>query len=169
MSVRNFVFVFTLLVCLAGAAYAQSLADTTTVPLTVDKGFPLQVVLTKNLRFKENESVRAKIVEPVYSFDREVIPAGAEVEGKITGFQEAGKWKRISAMLGGNFTPQREPQITLQTLVLRDGTRIPIETLVVPGTEKTVGLDADKPHSGKDLKNALMSTVKKPGGFKNLL
>ena len=60
--------------------------------------------------------MHARIVEPVYAFDREVIPAGTEVEGRIVGFQKVGKWKRISTMLGGDFTPLREPQITFQAL-----------------------------------------------------
>ena len=112
MFVRKFVFAFALLVSLAGAAYPQALLDTTVIPLTVDQDFPLQVTLTEPLHFKQNESVRARIVEPVYAFDREVIPAGTEVEGRITGFNHVGKWKRLSAMLGGDFTPLREPQIT---------------------------------------------------------
>ena len=105
MFVRKFVFAFALLVSLAGVAYPQALLDTTVIALTVDQDFPLQLTLTEPLHFKQNESVRARIVEPVYAFDREVIPAGTEVEGRITGFQKVGKWKRISTMVGGDFTP----------------------------------------------------------------
>jgi hypothetical protein len=155
-------FVCVLFVCLAGAAFAQSLADAdmVSIPLVVDKGFPLQVLLTEKLRFKESETVHAKLLEPVYSFDREVIPSGTAIEGTITGFQKGGTWKRVSAMLSGNFTPVRDPQIAFHTLVLADGTRIPIETSVVPGTEKVVR--ADKQPAG-EIKNSLVSTIKKPG------
>jgi hypothetical protein len=158
----KFVFLCALLLCLAGGAFAQTLADTdaTVVPLIVEKGVPLQVLLTDKLRFKVNESVHATIAEPVFSFDREVIPAGTKVEGTITGFESAGKWKRISAMLGGDFTPQREPQITFHTLVFADGTRLPIQTSALAGSEKVVG--SDKQHDS-DLKNSFTSSVKKPG------
>ena len=162
MFARKFVFTFALLVSLSGAAYSQALFDTTVIPLTVDKDFPLQVTLTETLHLKQNESVRARIGEPVYSFDREVIPAGTEVEGRITGFKQVGKWNRISGMLGGDFTPIREPLITFHTLVFRDGTRMPIETLVVPGSKRTVGLRSDG--SDKALKSALTSTVKQSAG-----
>jgi len=162
MSARKFVISYALLVCLASAVYAQSLSDTTVVALTVDQGFPLQVTLTQKLRFKENEPVHAKITEPVYAFDREVIPAGTEVVGKITGFQKAGKWKRISSMLGGDFTPVRQPEITFHTLVLPGGTPISIDTFVVRGSDRTVRSDTDKDQSGNDLKNSLTSTVKEP-------
>src|SRR5215471_6384754 len=105
----KFVFLCTLFVCLAGIALAQPLADSQVVPLIVDQGVSLQVRLTEKLHFKENETVRATVVDPVYAFDREVIPAGTQVEGTIRGFEKAGKWKRISSMLGGDFTPVREP------------------------------------------------------------
>src|SRR5262249_58948040 len=136
MFARKFVISCAFLVFLAGAVYAQSLSDPTTVPLIVDQGFPLQVVLTQKLRFNENEPVHATIIEPVYAFDREVIPSGTEVVGRITGFQKAGKWKRISSMLGGDFTPVRQPQIKFHTLVLPGGMPISINTVVVPGGEK---------------------------------
>ena len=138
MFLRKFVCLFTLFAYLGGAAVAQPVSDATVIPLTVEQGFPLQVILTEKVSFKENASVYAKTMEPVFAFDREVIPAGTEVEGEITGFKKAGKWSRISAMLGGDFSPMREPQIAFHTLVLSDGTRISIETSVAPGTVKVV-------------------------------
>ena len=159
MSLHKFVFVCLLLVFPA-ATFSQSIADATVVPLVVEKGFPLQVLLTQKLSFKNNESVYATLIEPVYSFDREVIPAGTEVEGRITGFQKAGKWKRISALLGGDFTSVREPEIEFHALILANGTRIPIQTYVAPGIEKSV--ESDDKH-GHDLENSLTSTSKKSG------
>jgi hypothetical protein len=145
---RRYVFpIFVLVVWLAGAAYAQQSVTPnfrfTIVPLTVEQGFPLQVVLTNKLHFKLHEPVRGRIVEPVYAFDREVIPPGAEVLGSITGFKPGGKFKRLTSMLGGDFTPVREPQITFDTLVLDDGTRIPIETAVGSGVDALVRFNGD--------------------------
>ena len=53
MSRLKFVFVY-VFVCLSGAAFAQP-AAVTNVPLIVDKGFSLQVLLSESLHFKENE------------------------------------------------------------------------------------------------------------------
>src|SRR5688500_17702752 len=92
---RNFVFLFVLLVSLAGPVHAQTTLDLINVPLKVDEGFPLHVVLTEKLRFKVDEPVYARLVEPVYAFDREVVPSGSEVVGRITGFEKIGKWKRV--------------------------------------------------------------------------
>jgi hypothetical protein len=145
---KRVVSVVALLVCLAGSAYAQLAPEPPTirfsiVPLTVDKGFPLQVVLTQKLKFKLHDRVHGKIIEPVYAFDRVVIPAGADVEGTITGFKKGGKWKRVSSLLGGDFTPVRYPLISFDTLVLENGTRIPIETSVEPGTDVLVRFNGD--------------------------
>jgi hypothetical protein len=165
---RKFALVCALFVCLSGALSAQSFSDKTIIPLTVDKGFPLQVQLTEKVQFEKDALVHGVIAEPVYAFDREVIPSGTQVEGKVSGFRRAGTWKRISAMLGGDFTPQREPQITFDTLILPSGDRISIETSVVPGAERVAGSTQEQ--SGRDSRNSLVSTVK-PGKerLKNML
>ena len=99
---------------------AQTLSDAVPTQgrerLIVPEGAPLRVILAEKLRFKKNQPVHGRIVEPVYAFDREVVPAGAEVSGHITGFKNAPRWMRITSMLGGNFTPLREPQLTFDTL-----------------------------------------------------
>jgi hypothetical protein len=71
-------------------------------------------------------------------------------------------------MLAGNFTPQRNPQITFNALVLDDGTRIPIETTVLPGAEKLAGSSSI---SGIDPVNSYAPTIQKPEKhrFKNML
>src|SRR5262245_66165277 len=109
MFLRKFVCFFTLFAYLGSAAVAQPVSDATTVPLTVERGFPLQVILTDKVNFKENALVHAKTMEPVFAFDREVIPAGTVVEGELTGFEKPGGCSRIPAMLGGRCAPLREP------------------------------------------------------------
>jgi hypothetical protein len=119
-----------LVLCSTGAVYAQSSSNPATIPLIVDQGFPIQVIVTEKFRFEKNEPVYAKTVEPVYAFDREVIPSGSQVLGRITGFRGQGKLKRFFRMLGGDFTPARDPQIKFDTLVLSGGKQMPIDTLV---------------------------------------
>jgi hypothetical protein len=132
--------------CALAACWAISLeaqAPTDPVPsqterLVVQEGGPLRVILTDRLRFKMNQPVHARIVEPVYAFDREVLPPGTELSGRITGFRNAPRWIRITTMLGGNFTPLREPELTFDTLMLKDGKSIPIRTKVSAGTDTVV-------------------------------
>jgi hypothetical protein len=158
------------LLCLTGAAFAQSSQDPTIISLSVEKGFPLQVALTAKLDLKMHEPVHGVLVEPVYSFDREVIPSGSKLEGTITALKKPGKWKRISAMLGGDFTSHREPEITFHTLVLPNGSRLPIQTEVGPGANRVVGSD-DKSQPSGDSRNGLIATTKTPAKerLKNLL
>ena len=121
---------------------AQTLSDAVPTQgrerLIVPEGAPLRVILAEKLRFRKNQPVHGRIVEPVYAFDREVVPAGAEVSGRITGFKNAPRWMRITSMLGGNFTPLREPQLTFDTLILNNLKSIPIQTSVTPGSDMVV-------------------------------
>src|SRR3954469_20096769 len=98
MFIRKFLILTALCVFLTGTALAQNadIHGIAIVPLTVDKGFPLKLVLTDKLRAKLNEPVHAKVVEPVYAFDRQVVPAGTEVLGRVTRLEPVGKWKRVS-------------------------------------------------------------------------
>ena len=141
MSIHKPFLIVVLMVCLGGAAQGQMLPF---VPLTVEKGFPLEVTLTEKLRFKLNEPVRGKIVDSVFAFDRVVIPEGSEILGRITGFDQSGPWKRVASALKGDFTPARTPQISFDTLVLADGTRIPIKTAVHFETDAQVRPDVFK-------------------------
>jgi hypothetical protein len=142
-------------VCAVGFAQLES---PTRISLSVDKGFPLQVTLTEKLRYKENETVRATLAEPVFSFDREVIPRGSQLEGTITALSKPGKWARVSGLLSGNFTSPRVPHIMFHTLILDGGKRIPIDTYVIAGMEGVARSDNKKLEGAG---NALASTSKK--------
>ena len=155
MFVRNLLVLSALAVSVAGAAVAQS--RLAVVPLTVDKGFPLEVVLTQRVRAKLNEPVHGKIVDPIYAFDREVIPYRTEVLGKVTGLRPVGKWKRFSSMLGGDFTPLHDPEITFDTLVLPDGKRLATKTSVVSRGNLLVRFN-------KGQSRTFTTTIQQPGG-----
>ena len=153
-------FVLPLLLCLAAAAAAQTQVEApqlrfAIIPLTVDRGVPLQVVVTDKLRLKLNEPVHGRILEPVYAFDRAVIPSGTEILGTVTGFRPVGKWKRVMTMLGGDFTPVRKPDIRFDTLVFEDGSRIAIDTSVDRGSDVLVRYN--------DGVRAIVGAEKQPG------
>jgi hypothetical protein len=159
---RFLFLVFVLFVCIVAVAGAQSLPldmpRFNIVPLTVEKGVPLQVMLTEKLRFKLGEPVHGRIAEPVFAFDREVIPPGTEILGTVTGFKSGGTLKRISALLAADFTPVRDPQITFDTLVLEDGTRIPIDTAVEAGTDTLIRFNGNPNGEAAALKSKIETT-----------
>jgi hypothetical protein len=161
----------------------QSAPAQTAMLLTVEKGFPLRVALSAKLRYKENEPVKAQLLEPVFSFDREVIPSGTEVTGRITGFQRPAKWRRRLAVLSGDFTPLREPEITFDMLVLKEGRQLAIRTAVQAGTDRLVQFgSADNQKKKGKIATAVatakaqitarereaISTVKSPGRMERL-
>ena len=68
-----------------------------TISLNVDAGVPLRVYLTKRLSKRLNEPVHAKLLDPVFAFDREVIPAGTEVLGRVSRLDPTSKMSRATA------------------------------------------------------------------------
>jgi len=125
---------------LLSAFGAQTVEDTRPpdqqrIPLTVSSGVPLRVYLTRRLTKRTDEPVQARTVEPVFAFDREVIPAGAEVLGKVSRLDRVSKMRRFTAILGGDFTPLHQAQVEFTTLILPDGRQIALKTLETPGLD----------------------------------
>ncbi len=162
--------------------WAVRAAAQQTVPLTVESGRPIAVIMTQKLRYKLNEPVHARATEPVFAFDREVIPVGAEVTGRITGFDRPSRWVRAYALMGGNFTPLRQPKIEFESLVLKNGSVLALSTDVTPGTENVVrfadknGTPKTRIQTAKEIarqqvearKRAVIDAVKAPGKMDRL-
>jgi len=72
----------------------------TLIPLSVPTGTPLKVDLDQEVRVqKVGQPVHGKIVEPVYAFDKLVVPAGTEVVGKISAIDRVPKTRRTLAAM----------------------------------------------------------------------
>jgi hypothetical protein len=106
------------------------------IPLTVPAGTPLKVVLDHEIRIQEvGQAVHGKVVEPVYSFDKIVVPAGSEVTGKISSIDGVPKMKRTVAAMNANFSPDRQVHIEFDELVMADGRHVPLHTVVSPASQ----------------------------------
>ena len=142
----------------------------------------MALIMTNKLRFKLSEPVRARITEPVFAFDREVMPSGTEVTGKIIGFDRPSRWTRAFSLMSGNFTPLRQPRIEFDRVLLKDGADLAIDTDVTPGTENVVRFtDKQAPpktrvQTAKELarqqiearKRAVIDAIKGPGKMDKL-
>jgi hypothetical protein len=105
------------------------------IPLTVPLGTPLKVALDQEVRVREaGQSVHGKITEPVYAFDKLVIPAGSEVTGRISEIGDVSKKARTMAAANGNFSPAHQVHIEFDELKLADGSLIPLHTVVTPAS-----------------------------------
>ena len=110
-----------------------------TVTLTVPQGTPLQVALDKETRVrKPGQQIHGRIVEPVYAFDKIVIPVGTEVTGQITNIDSVPGGKRTTAALNADFTPARPTHLEFDQLILPDGKRIAVHTNVTPGSGEPI-------------------------------
>jgi len=106
------------------------------IALVVAAGRPLRVRLNDRVAIEHvGQIVTATVVDPVYAYDRVVIPPGTTVTGHIARLESPSRWSRARAMLGGDFTPRRTPVVQFDTLVLSDGTAMPITTVVGAGRE----------------------------------
>jgi hypothetical protein len=111
--------------------------------------------------------VSAKLLEPVFAFDRVVLPAGAEVEGRVTRLEPAPKMIRAQALLGGDFTPLHKAHVEFTTVLMPDGRRIPIHTLDSIGLGTIAIPGSQKPKKPKKEKPAKTTTPSDPGVLGN--
>jgi hypothetical protein len=99
----------------------------------------MQVALDREIRIqKVGQTLPGRIVEPIYAFDKLVIPVGTEVFGQITRIEPVSTGKRTLAALDANFTPSHAIDVTFTDLILSDGHRIPIRTVVTPGSGQVI-------------------------------
>ncbi|MGP0076741.1 MAG: hypothetical protein ACLPWF_32915 [Bryobacteraceae bacterium] len=114
------------------------------IPLTVPAGVPLRLYLTKRIPKRRDAPVEAKLAEPVYAFDREVIPSGTQAIGHVSRLESVSKWQRARAILGGDFTPLRVAQVDFTSLRLADGREIQLHTFSSAGLNSLLPLRPPK-------------------------
>jgi len=114
-------------------------APSEAVPLAVPKGTAIQIALDREVRVaKVGQPIHGRTVEPIYAFDKLVIPVGAEAIGRITKIEEVSAGKRTLDVLDADFTPARKLNVEFSELVLADGRHIPIHTSVTPGSGQVI-------------------------------
>src|SRR5690349_4170118 len=114
------------------------------VALTVPAGTPLRLYLTHKIPKTAGAPVEARVLEPVYAFDKEVIPAGSVVAGRVSRIQPVSRWQRASAILGGDFTPLRRAFVDFASVKLPDGRRVALRTNQTEGLRSIVPLEPRK-------------------------
>lgn len=108
------------------------------ISLVVPSGAPLRLYLTRRVPKRAGAAVEAKVLDPVFAFDHQVIPPGAVVLGRVTTVHAVPRGQRIRAVLNGDFTPLHSAGIEFTTLVLPDGRRMPMHTSASLGLNSVV-------------------------------
>jgi hypothetical protein len=131
------------LVCVIAAISVTSSArpaeDTTQptptlqVALTIAAGVPLRLYLVKRLRMRIGEPVEARLIDPVYAFDRIVVPGGAELQGHVVKLDPVAKMTRLQAILNGDFSPLHFARVEFTNITLPDGHSMAIHTVDAEG------------------------------------
>jgi hypothetical protein len=119
----------------SASASAQTATDEETprISLNVPSGAPLRLYLTKRVSKRAGAPVEAKLLESIFAFDREVLPAGTVAQGEVSRVQPVSKWQRARAIVNGDFTPLRSAKVEFTTLILPDGSKLSTHTVETMG------------------------------------
>ena len=114
----------------ASFAVAQQPDSAQQIPvhLRVDAGVPLRLYITRRVPYRVGEVVQAQLIDPIWAFDRIVIPAGSKLQGEVVKLDSVPKIVRARAILGGDFTPLKHAEVSFMNLTLPDGHEIAIQT-----------------------------------------
>lgn len=139
-----------------GAPVNSSIATSAeTVALTVPKGTAVQVVLNNEIKIqKVGQPIHGRVAEPIFAFDKLVVPVGSEVSGHIKELTNVSGGRRFLDALDADFTPARRVEVEFDELALSDGRHIPIHTSVTPGSGQVIefvtSAEGEKKKSAKD-------------------
>jgi hypothetical protein len=84
--------------------------------------------------------VTGVLVEPIYAYDRIVVPAGTKIRGHVAGLADPPKLARMQTMLQGDFTPHRRVVLQFDTIVFDDERSMAIDSLArteIPHLKRT--------------------------------
>src|SRR5215831_1687295 len=109
------------------------------IPLTVPAGTPLKIALDEEVRIHHaGQPIHGRTTEPVYVFDKLVIPAGSQVGGKISEVEVVSKTRRTLDALNGDFSPPHRVHVSFDELILPDGRHMAVDTVVSPSSSSAL-------------------------------
>jgi hypothetical protein len=101
--------------------------------MSVGAGTPIKVALDSEVRIrKEGQAIHGKTTEPVYAFDKLLIPMGTVVNGKVSAIEGVPKKTRTLEAMDGNFSPVRSVHVQFDELVMGDGRHVALQTVASP-------------------------------------
>src|ERR1039457_3739510 len=106
------------------------------VPMSVPAGTPIKVALDSEVRIRSvGQAIQAKTTEPLYAFDKLLIPAGTVVNGEVSAIDSVpGKTRALDAA-DGNFSPARHVHVQFDELVMGDGRHLALQTVASPAPD----------------------------------
>ena len=111
---------------------------------TLPVGLPLRVQVDHRYRMRLNAPVAGYLLDPVYISDHVILPAHTPIYGKIVHLAPVHKSTRTWALLNGDVTPLKTPELTFNSIQLPDGTRVPLNSKAIERTAGVVHMAAQK-------------------------
>jgi hypothetical protein len=134
---------------------SQPSSDSRTIAMTVPNGTPLQIALDKEVRVRRvGEPITGRVMQPVYIFDRLVIPVGTAATGRISDIDPVPGRVRTLSALNADFTPPHQLAVAFDKLILPDGRHIDLHATIVPGSGQVIRLVTADEHKKNVVKDA---------------
>jgi hypothetical protein len=116
-------------------------SESHTVAMALPNGTPLQIALDKEVRVRKvGEPITGRVMQPVYVFDRLVVPVGTLATGRISAIELISGRTRTLSVLNADFTPPHKLTVVFDRLILPDGRHIDLHATVVPGSGQVIRL-----------------------------
>jgi hypothetical protein len=132
------------------------------VPMTVGTGTPIKVALDSEVRIREvGQAIHGKTTEPVYAFDKLLIPVGTAVNGKVSAIDGVPKMVRTMQAADGNFSPTRAVHVQFDELVMAGGRRVALQTVASPAPDGVLRFVSanEKPENKNKVESAASKKV----------
>jgi hypothetical protein len=91
-----------------------------TQTVTVPSGVPLHIRVTHTAHLRIGAAVEGVLTEPVYFYDRLVLPRDATIRGSVSRLVPVERKIRIRALLNGDVTPLHDPVVDFDSIRIGD-------------------------------------------------
>jgi hypothetical protein len=119
------------------------------------------VALDSEVRVREvGQAIHGKTTEPVYAFDKLLIPAGTVVNGKISAIDGVPAKIWVMDATDGNFFPARHVHVQFNELVMSDGRHVALQTVVFSGAGWCSAVCVGQREGGTEKQSARRSVEK---------
>ncbi len=106
------------------------------MPMTVEAGTPIKVAIESDVRIRAvGQAIHGRTTEPVYAFDKLLIPLGTVVNGRVSAIDSVPKMARTMEAANANFSPVRKVHVQFDQLVMADGKTVALHTVSSPAPD----------------------------------
>jgi hypothetical protein len=81
------------------------------------------------------QAIHGKTIEPVYAFDKLLIPVGTVVNGRVSAIDAVPKMVRAMQAANGNFSPVHKVHVQFDELVMANGRTVALHTVASPAPD----------------------------------